>query len=67
VPADVHVLKNSSLDEVPLDFAPVAYCQPFSGTFGSLDSFILDNVGKKCFGLQMTLNKHHGIKLQPLH
>ena len=54
------------LDEIRGDVEGVVYCQPSSCTFGALDSFILDISEKKCFGLQMTLNKDHGVKFQPL-
>ncbi len=63
---DVEVLRFAKLDDIPLDIECITYCQPSSGTFGALDSFILDIAGKKCYGLQMTLNKDHGIKHKPL-
>jgi hypothetical protein len=66
VPADVKVVKFAKLDDIPLDLECIAYCQPSSGTFGALDSFVLNIAAKKCYGLQVTLNKNHGIKHQPL-
>ncbi len=67
IPVDVEVLRFTKLDDIPLDIECITYyCQPSLGTFGALDSFILDIAGKKCYGLQMTLNKNHGIKHKPL-
>jgi hypothetical protein len=59
-------VRFAKLEEISLDIECIVYCQPSSGTFGALDSFVLDIPGRKCYVLQMTLNKHHGIKHQPL-
>ncbi|KAF4129728.1 hypothetical protein GN958_ATG21223, partial [Phytophthora infestans] len=36
------------------------YYRPTSNTFGALGAFVF--VGNACYGLQMTLNREHGIK-----
>jgi hypothetical protein len=66
VPAGVQVLRFSKLEDIPLDVKGISYCQPLSRSFGALDSFVLDITKKKCYALQMTVSKHHGIKREPL-
>ncbi|EEY70601.1 Crinkler (CRN) family protein [Phytophthora infestans T30-4] len=41
------------------------YYWPTSNTFGALGAFVF--VGNACYGLQMTLNRDHGIKAAPLN
>ncbi len=52
-------MRFAKLEEIPLYIVCIVYFQPYSGTFGALYSFVLDIAGRKCYVLQMTLNKHH--------
>ena len=56
----------STLDEISVNPQCFTYFWPRSRTFGALDAFILDGKNMKCYGLQMTLNRNHGIKAAPL-
>jgi len=66
LPQMVRVVRFKKLDEIDWDTEGFVYFQPSSATFGALDSFIVDMSTSTCYGLQMTINKSHGIKHKPL-
>jgi hypothetical protein len=67
IPADSDVVLFKKLDEInPKAISNFTYYRPLSNSFGGLDAFIVDPFSKSCYGLQMTINKQHGIKTSPM-
>ena len=62
----MQIKRFSNLKEITKVGESVTYYWPMSRIFGALDAFILDCKNHKCCGLQMTINKEHGIKVAPL-
>ncbi|POM72878.1 Crinkler (CRN) family protein, partial [Phytophthora palmivora] len=64
IPQEMQTVRFTTLDKLQLAQG-WTYYRPTSKTFGALDAFISD--GNECYGLQMTLNKDHGIKAAPMN
>ncbi|KAG2764321.1 hypothetical protein PC129_g21485 [Phytophthora cactorum] len=63
IPRELKTVRFSRLADIKAVESEVYY-RPTSKTFGALDAFVF--VGNACYGLQMTLNRDHGIKGAPL-
>jgi len=66
LPKDVTHQSFTKFDDITLDTQALVYYVPTFSTFGALDSFIIDRKTMRCFGLQITINRDHGIKRKPL-
>jgi hypothetical protein len=63
IPADMPAIVHfSTLADIPVLSPGLTYYQSKSKIFDAVDAFILDGDNKRCYGLQMTLNRDHGIK-----